>query len=289
MKILLLGGTSQIGKEFCALPQSEDIQIMAPGRDECDLTKAAQTESVLDSSPWDVVINTAAYTDVDGADSHADLAFKLNAEAAGSLAVQTARRGLPLIHISTDYVFDGRKGSPYVEEDLPNPVNVYGRSKLAGEEAIRRANPRHVILRSSWVFSPHNRNFVTTMLDAARQHDRLRIINDQRGCPTAARDIALACQAIAMRIGSAQAASYGVFHFAGGGEATWFDFAGAIFEMASARGLDAPVLTPVSSADYGVIAARPPDSRLNSSAIRSEWGIAARPWKDSLSEMLSSL
>ena len=148
------------------------------------------------------MINAAAYTDVDRAESEEAVAFAVNAEAPARLAAETGRRGIPLVHISTDYVFDGRKGAPYVEEDEPAPLNAYGRSKLAGERGVRAGNPRHVILRTSWVYSPYRKNFVRTILRLAAERDRLTIVADQRGCPTAARDIAQACLDIAMRCAS---------------------------------------------------------------------------------------
>ena len=183
-----------------------------------------------------MVINAAAYTDVDRAESEEAVAFAVNAEAPSQLAAEAGRHGIPSIHISTDYVFDGRKGAPYVENDAMAPLNAYGRSKLAGERGVRAANPRHVILRTSWVYSPFRKNFVRTILRLAAERERLTIVADQRGCPTAARDIARACLDIAMRCASEpKQAPYGLYHFAGAGEATWFEFANAIVEMAADR------------------------------------------------------
>ena len=157
---------------------------------------------IVAGEPWSAVINAAAYTDVDRAESEEPAAFAVNAEAPSRLAAETGRRGIPLVHISTDYVFDGRKGAPYVEQDAVAPLNAYGRSKLAGERGVRAGNPRHVILRTSWVYSPFGKNFVKTILRLAAERERLTIVADQRGCPTAARDIARACLDIALRCAS---------------------------------------------------------------------------------------
>ena len=166
--------------------------------DELDLARPDAIADAIAAGPWHAVINAAAYTNVDRAESERDLAFAINADAPATLAGETARHGIPLIHISTDYVFDGRKGAPYVETDATAPLNVYGQSKLAGEHAVAAANPRHVILRTSWVYSPHGHNFVKTILRLAGERERLTIVDDQRGCPTAARDVARACLDIAL-------------------------------------------------------------------------------------------
>ena len=186
---------------------------------------------IFAAEPWSAIVNAAAYTDVDGAESDASLAFAVNAVAPSRLAAEAAGRGIPLIHISTDYVFDGRKGVPYVEDDATSPLNTYGRSKLAGEQGIRAATSRHVILRTSWVYSPFGKNFVRTILRLAAERERLTVVADQRGCPTAACDIAKACFDIALRCAKEpERAPYGLYHFAGTGEATWFEFAGAIVD-----------------------------------------------------------
>ena len=202
MRLLLLGGTGQVGEEFRALPSPKDVEVVAPSRAELDLQDPRAIAQMIAAEPWSAVINAAAYTDVDRAESEEAVAFAVNAEAPARLAAETGRRGIPLIHISTDYVFDGRKGAPYVEQDEPAPLNAYGRSKLAGERGVRAGNPRHVILRTSWVYSPYRKNFVRTILRLAAERDRLTIVADQRGCPTAARDIAQACLDIAMRCAS---------------------------------------------------------------------------------------
>ena len=232
MRVLLLGGTGQVGAEICALSASR-IDVVAPAHAELDLKDLTAIGRAVEAGPWDIVINAAAYTDVDRAESEVDLAFAINAEAASRLAVETGNRGIPLIHISTDYVFDGCKGKPYVEHDKIGPLNTYGRSKAAGEHGVRAANARHIILRTSWVYSHRRKNFVKTILRLAAKRDQLKIVADQRGCPTPARDVAEACLAIAKHcMSDLEHAPYGNFHFAGAGEASWFEFATAIIGLA---------------------------------------------------------
>src|SRR5262249_5904829 len=186
---------------------------------------------------------------------------------------------------STDYVFDGRKGAPYVEQDAVAPLNAYGRSKLAGEAGVHAANPRHVILRTSWVYSPHRNNFVRTILRLAAERERLAIVADQRGCPTAACDIARACLDIARRCASQPAqAPYGLYHFAGAGEASWFEFARAIVEMAADRLGRSPQIAPIRTSEYPTPAVRAADTRLDCAAVMREFGVKPRPWRQALED-----
>jgi dTDP-4-dehydrorhamnose reductase len=290
MRFLLVGGTGQVGEEFRALALPADVGVVAPGRSALDLQDAEAIARMIAAEPWSAVINAAAYTAVDRAETDEAVAFAVNAGAPSRLAIETGRRGIPFVHISTDYVFDGSKGSPYVEQDAPAPLNVYGRSKLAGEDAVRAANPRHMILRTSWAYSPHRMNFVKTILRLAAERDRLTVVADQRGCPTAARDIAKACRDVALRCASAPGqAPYGVYHFAGAGEASWFELAAAIIDIRAAWRAKSPQVVPVRSADYPTRAARPLDSRLDCSAIVREFGVSLRPWREALEETIDRL
>jgi dTDP-4-dehydrorhamnose reductase len=242
------------------------------------------------AGPWSVVINAAAYTQVDRAESYQAVAFAINAAAPSRLAAETGRRGIPLVHISTDYVFDGKKGAPYHEQDAVAPLNAYGRSKLAGEEGVRAGNPRHVILRTSWAYSPFGTNFVKTILRLAAGRDRLPVVADQRGCPTAARDIAQACLDIAMQCGSEpQRSPYGVYHFAGAGEASWFELAETIVDLSARRRARSPRVVPIRTRDYPTPAARPPDTRLDCTAVVRAFGVAPRPWREALEETINRL
>jgi dTDP-4-dehydrorhamnose reductase len=290
MRVLLLGGTGQVGEEIRALASQKDIQIIAPAHAEVDLQDASAITGIIASAPWGAVINAAAYTDVDRAESEQATVFAVNAEAPSRLAAETGPRGIPLIHISTDYVFDGRKGAPYVEQDEVAPLNAYGRSKLAGEQGVRAANPRHIILRTSWVYSPYRKNFVRTILRLAAERDRLTVVADQRGCPTAAFDIAGACLDIALRCSSEPERSpYGVFHYAGAGEATWFEFANVIVEMSAERTGRSPLVVPIKTTDYPTPAARAPDTRLDSSSVVRAYGAKLRPWRQALEETINRI
>jgi dTDP-4-dehydrorhamnose reductase len=291
MRLLLLGGTSQVGEEFRALPVPKDVEVEVPSRAAVDLKDPCAIAQIISAEPWSAVINAAGYTDVDRAESEEPIAFAINAEAVGQLATETGRRGIPFIQISTDYVFDGRKGAPYVEEDEPAPLNAYGRSKLAGEHGVRAGNRRHVILRSSWIYSPYRKNFVRTILQLAGERERLAIVADQRGCPTAARDVARACLDIAVRcVSEREQAPYGLYHFAGAGEATWFEFASVIVDLAADRIGRKPPVLPIRTVDYPTPALRPADSRLDCSAIVRTFGITApRPWQQSVADTIDRL
>jgi dTDP-4-dehydrorhamnose reductase len=290
MRFLLLGGTGQVGQELAALAIPDDVEIAAPSRGALDLEDVEAITRVIAAERWSAVINAAAYTEVDRAESEETLAFAVNAVAPSRLAVETGRRGIPLVHISTDYVFDGRKGAPYVEQDRVGPLNVYGRSKLAGEHGVRTANPRHLILRTSWAYSPYRSNFVKTILRMAAERDRLAVVADQRGCPTAARDIAKTCLDMAMRCASEpEGVPYGVYHFAGAGDASWFEFATAIVEMSAGRRAKAAQVVPIRTSEYPTAATRPLDSRLDCTAIVRAFGVSLRSWREALEETIDRL
>jgi dTDP-4-dehydrorhamnose reductase len=288
MRLLLLGGSGQIGTEFQALPLPRGVEVVAPDEAALDLTDRDALDNVVAEGSWSAVINAAAYTDVDRAESDEAKALAVNGDAPARLSDATGRFGIPLVHISTDYVFDGCKGAPYVESDAPSPLNAYGRSKLAGEQGVAAGNPRHLILRTSWVYSPYRRNFVRTILRLASERDRLTIVADQRGCPTAAQDVANACLSLALRCASSPDSSpYGLYHFAGGGEATWHEFAKAIVELA--RLPDPIEIVPIGTDDYPTPAKRPLDSRLDCGALDRDFRIKPRPWREALKDTLDRL
>jgi dTDP-4-dehydrorhamnose reductase len=290
MRFLLLGGSGQVGKELQALATYRDIDVVAPDREALDLGDVSAIEGIIAAEPWSAVINAAGYTDVDRAEAEEAAAFELNAQAPSRLAKETARWKIPLLHISTDYVFDGTKGSPYLETDAVGPLNAYGRSKLAGERQVCATNPQHVILRTAWLFSPYRKNFVKTILRLAGERDRLAVVADQRGCPTAARDVARACLDIALRCASEpQRVPYGVYHYAGEGEATWFEFAQAIVGLASARTGRSPEVGAIATAQYPTPAARPADARLACNAVIGHFGVKVVPWRQALQDTLDRL
>jgi dTDP-4-dehydrorhamnose reductase len=290
VRFLLLGGSGQVGEEVRALATYRDIDVVAPDHESLDLRDDRAIARMIAAEPWSAVINAAGYTDVDRAEAEDAAALKLNAEAPGRLAMETARLEVPLVHISTDYVFDGKKGSPYVESDVVAPLNTYGRSKLEGERLVCAANPQHVILRTAWLFSSYRKNFVKTILRLAGERDRLTVVADQRGCPTSARDMARACLDVALRCAAEpQRVPYGIYHYAGAGEATWFDFAKAIVELASVRTGRSPEVVPIETAQYPTPALRPADSRLHCDAVTGHFGVKFRPWRQALQDTLDRL
>lgn len=286
--ILLTGGSGQVGTEVIALAPA-GLNIVAPGRDQLDLADPDAIAALVASRPWAAVINCAAHTAVDRAETEIVEAWKTNALAPAALAQATAKAGVPLIQVSTDYVFDGSKAGFYVETDPVAPVSVYGASKEAGEQAVRTGNPRHVILRTAWVVSPHGANFIKTMLRLAETRPELRVVDDQHGCPTSATDIAQALLAIAQRMIADPRAPVGTYHFVNSGEATWCGFARAIFEIATEHGRPAPKVEGITTADYPTPARRPANSRLDVAKLAHDYAIAPRPWRTAVEEIVETL
>lgn len=286
--ILLTGGSGQVGTEVIALAPA-GLNIVAPGRDQLDLADPDAIAALVASRPWAAVINCAAHTAVDRAETEIVEAWKANALAPAALAQATAKAGVPLIQVSTDYVFDGSKAGFYVETDPVAPVSVYGASKEAGEQAVRTGNPRHVILRTAWVVSPHGANFIKTMLRLAETRPELRVVDDQHGCPTSASDIAQALLAIAQRMIADPQAPVGTYHFVNSGEATWCGFARAIFEIAAEHGRPAPKVEGITTADYPTPARRPANSRLDVAKLAHDYAIAPRPWRTAVEEIVETL
>ena len=253
-----------------------------------DITDPGQVTEVLGSRPFTAVINAAAYTAVDKAEDDVAQCWRVNALGPAVMADAAARAGLPIIQLSTDYVFDGRKASAYVEDDPVAPLGVYGASKEGGEQAVRTANPRHVILRTAWVVSPYGANFVKTMLRLGAERPLLRVVGDQRGSPTCAADIAQALIVIADRLIADADAPLGTYHFVNDGEATWFELAQAVFELAGAPA-DAPRLEAITTADYPTRAHRPANSRLSTLKLRQDFGISPRAWRTALDDVVAEL
>lgn len=266
------------------------MPLVAIGRPELDLESGGTIEPVVRAINPRAIINAAAYTAVDRAESEPDRAFAVNRDGAGRLAREAQRRGVPLIHISTDYVFDGRKSSPYVEADPAEPLNVYGRSKLEGEAAVREACADAIVLRTSWLYSAHDRNFLTTMLRLAEKQNPVRVVDDQHGTPTAAGDLATALLEILeqVRPESLRSAA-GIYHLTARGETTWHGFAAAIFAGCARRGRDPPRLVAISSAEYPTAAVRPANSRLDCSRVEQQFGIRLPPWQQSLDPCLDQV
>lgn len=288
LDILLTGGSGQVGTEVIRLAPT-GVNIIAPARDVLDMSDPDAVAAIVASRPWAAVINSAAHTAVDRAESEILSAWKINALAPAALAQATAQTGIPLIQVSTDYVFDGSKSGYYLETDPVAPVSVYGASKEAGEQAVRTGNPRHVILRTAWVVSPHGSNFIKTMLRLAETRPELRVVDDQHGCPTSATDIALALLAITQRMIAEPQAPSGTYHFVNSGEATWCAFARTIFEMAAAHGRTKPKVEGITTADYPTPARRPANSRLNVEKLARDYAISPRQWQEAVDEIVTAL
>jgi dTDP-4-dehydrorhamnose reductase len=285
------GKEGQVAHALREIGPRHDFEVVPLARPAFDLLR---TESIRDSllavKP-DVVINAAAYTAVDQAEKEPDLAMQINGIGAGAVAEAAHSLNIPIIQLSTDYVFDGTKSTPYVEEDQPAPLNAYGASKLAGERAVASATHNHVILRTSWVYSHTGRNFVRTMLRLARERSELRVVADQYGCPTYAPDIAVAILKIARSLVEEPEVNQvrGLFHLCGSGETTWAGFASEIFTM-SAEGRDKrTAVIPIPTVDYPTPARRPANSRLDTGKLARIYQIRLPDWRVSLSTCLGRL
>jgi dTDP-4-dehydrorhamnose reductase len=288
--VLVFGGQGQVGRAFAEASPPEGWRVVTVGHAEADVTDPGAVEAALRAHRPTTVVNAAAYTAVDKAESERDIAMHINCDAAGIVARATAAARVPIIHISTDYVFDGSKAGPWHEEDDVRPLGVYGASKEAGERQVRESNPQHLIVRTSWVFGAHGNNFVKTMLRLAETRDELRIVADQHGRPTDAADIARGLLAMAVRLQiKPPRAPYGTFHFAGKRATTWFGFAEAIFEEAAKRGVRAPQLVPIATAEYPTPAKRPANSVLSCAKVESVYGVIPQPWLTGLTATLDRL
>ena len=292
MRLYVIGTEGQVARSLreAAIPHP-DIAIGCGGRPDVDILRPDLVEKAFLTFSPDIVINPAAYTAVDRAEIEPELAFATNRDGAGIVATAAARLGVPILHLSTDYVFDGKKESPYIETDPVQPESVYGRSKLEGEYAVAAANQRHIILRTAWVYSPFGNNFVRTMLRLSAQRDRLTVVDDQVGCPTFAPDIAAAILVIARKIylsGWSEKFA-GVTHIAGPDEVTWFDFARQIMRLSERTRRHSVTVEPISSKDYPSAAVRPANSRLCCDRLASVFNILMPPLGRSLEECLGLL
>jgi dTDP-4-dehydrorhamnose reductase len=284
MRVLIFGGTGQVGRELAIWKWPRDISIAQLDRDRCELSSTPSINDAILSANADIVINAAAYTAVDRAESEPLLAERVNRDAPEAMALACARRGAALIHLSTDYVFDGAKTQPYLEDDRVGPLSIYGRTKEAGEAAVRGALERHVIIRTSWVFSAHGNNFVKTMLRLGATRPELRVVSDQNGAPTSARDIVGVIAAVTGAVQRGRGV-WGTFHFASETPTTWHGFAREIFASADYS----PVVTPITTAEYPTPARRPSNSVLDCTKIRDAYGVEQPSWQHALRETLSEL
>lgn len=283
MRVLVAGRSGQVANALARGAAKRDGDIICLGRPGLDITDDHTIASALDEHKPDVVINAAAYTAVDRAEGDSKAAFAVNANGPELLAKATAGRGIPLLHVSTDYVFSGSKTTAYVEDDPTAPAGIYGKSKLAGEEAVRKTNARHVIVRTAWVFDVTGSNFPKTMLRLAVQRDEVSIISDQRGNPTDAREIANALIAAAKKVHERpQDAEWGTFHFSGPASMNWADFARLIFAVSARHGGPVARVLDITTDDYPTAAKRPANSMLDSSQFHARFGYQAIALEQSL-------
>lgn len=285
MKALVFGTTGQVGIEL-ARTAPRGTALIALGREAADLTRPQDCAALVAETDADVVINAAAYTAVDAAETDRETAHLVNAEAPGAMARAAALRGTPFLHVSTDYVFDGSGTHPWREDDPTAPLGVYGQTKRDGERAIAAAGGPHVILRTAWVFSAHGRNFVKTMLRLGAERDTLAVVDDQRGAPTAAADISRTLWTIARAFGEGRGRT-GIFHYAGAPTASWAEFAEAIFAASALP--RKPQVRRIATADYPTPARRPANSALDCARIRAAYGIEQPDWRASLARVIREL
>ena len=289
VRILQFGATGQLARELLAQAKDFDVEITALSRADADFSDPDTVARRLPGVTYDLVVIAAAYTAVDQAEREEELAHQVNAETPAAIAGMLGDHGPALVHISTDYVFDGEKGAAYVETDRPHPLNVYGASKLAGEQLVLASCPRTLVLRTSWVVSAHGKNFVKTMLRLAGDGQPLRVVDDQFGRPTSARDLARFILSQAARIAAAPAgdAVFGVHHFANAGEVSWKGFAEGVFDLALGAG--APVVGASATADWPAPAARPLRGTLDTTKLERTFGVALRPWREALAEIVAEI
>jgi dTDP-4-dehydrorhamnose reductase len=286
-KVLLIGAKGQVGQELqLTLPSLGEV--ISVGREELDLTNSEKISQLISEIHPDYLVNAAAYTAVDKAETESELAYAINATAPQTMAAVANKIGSKFLHISTDYVFDGQKNTPYLETDLTNPLSIYGRSKLAGEEQIQDSNSNALILRTAWVYGSYGKgNFVKTMLRLGKEREELKVVVDQVGSPTWAKDIAEAITGLLINANSPA----GIYHFTNSGVASWFDLSKAIFEEAKISGIPLKIqrVIPITTAEYPTPAVRPAYSVLSGQKISPQLGYIPPYWRDSLKSMLNQL
>lgn len=289
LRLLCIGSSGQAARALAIRGKAHGVEVVLAGRPGTDLLHPDTVTARIAELRPDVVVNAAAYTAVDRAESDVEAAFAANAEGAGAVAAAARRHGLPVVHLSTDYVFGGALGRPRREDDPIAPLCVYGRSKAEGEQAVAAANPDHAILRIAWVYAPFGANFLMTMLRLAAERTRVRVVHDQVGAPTCALDVADGVLRVAANLaGDASAGLRGVFHMAPEGACSWAEFAEAIFAESRARGGPAAAVERIGTRDYPTPAVRPADSRLDSGKIAREHRVALPHWRERVGPAVAS-
>ena len=285
-RVLVTGAGGQVGWSLLCASPPEGFDVRGYPRSALDVLDVEEVERLVRDA--DLVVNAAAYTAVDAAQTDRERCFAINAEAPGVLAGRCAALGVPLIHLSSDYVFDGRKRGAYVEDDPVHPINVYGQSKVAGEEAVRRAIDAHVIVRTSWVFAARGRNFVRTIVALAESTEPLRVVDDQVGAPTAAGDIAKTVLAVGAKLLD-DGGPYGTFHYTSEGSTSWYGCAQTIFDLVARRRNARPLIEPITTADYGAPAPRPKNSMLDCAKITEAFAPPRRSWQDGVADVVKEI
>lgn len=289
LRILVAGRSGQVASSLAeAAGQRPGYELTCLGRPELDITDRQGVGAAIDAAAADIVINAAAYTAVDQAETEPDAARAGNEAGPRNLAEATAEKGVPLIHLSTDYVFNGEGSRPYCEDDPTDPLGVYGASKLAGERAVAAANPRHLILRTAWVYGAYGKNFLKTMLRVAGERDELRVVADQHGAPTSSHDIASGLLDLAgLVLEGGSGTPWGTYHMAARGEAVWADFADAIFEASARAGGPSASVVRITTAEYPTPARRPQYSVLDSSALERSFGVRLPDWREPVGDIVA--
>jgi dTDP-4-dehydrorhamnose reductase len=288
-RILVTGGSGQVGLELQSIEWPSHIALHAPSRADLDLAVPDSIRAAFAAQPFDAVINCGAWTAVDQAEKNVVDAFAANALGPATLAELTRDAGIPIVHVSTDYVFDGSKSSFYDENDPVRPCGVYGASKAAGEFAVMAGNPRSIVFRTAWVVSARGSNFLKTMLRLAADRPTIRVVDDQQGCPTSARDIARALREITLRMIADPEAPSGVYHFTNAGETTWAGLARSVFAHSARNGGPSAAVEGISTADYPTPARRPANSRLCTDKLTRDYAIVSRSWQDAVGEIVAEL
>ena len=289
MRILVVGHKGQLGWELLRRSVGRGVEALGYDLPELDITKASDVDELVEESGASCVINAAAFTAVDLAEEKQREAYAVNRDGVENLAVACRRSSVPLIHVSTDYVFDGNGDRPYLESDPISPLGIYGLSKAAGEKSLAETHEQHVVVRTAWLYGVQGNNFVRTMLRLGKEREQLRVVSDQRGCPTWAGDLAEALLELLAVLQTKASPGWGIYHYCGAGVTDWFGFASEIFRIANEYE-DYPVeVIPISTEEFPTPAKRPPYSVLDCSKIEETFGIRPRPWQEGLAEMLGEL
>jgi len=288
MKLLVIGENGQLGWEVCRKGKNQGIDISGLDLPDFDVTEPSAVKKAVHQTGVSLVINASAYTAVDKAESEPELAFAVNRDGPAYLAASCAEIGIPLIHISTDYVFDGNKKGLYLETESVSPLGIYGKSKAAGETEVRNHLKEHIIIRTAWLYGIHGNNFAKTMLRLGKEKEVVHVVTDQYGCPTYAADLAEAILTIVTQISEQRDVTWGTYHYCGKGVTSWQGFAQAIFDLAKQYdSLMVKKVVPITMAEYPTPAKRPANSGMDCSLITKNFGISLRPWQESLADMLN--